>query len=336
MFLRPRVGARLCAAARRGARRPLAGPGGGGRAAAARPVEAATDRLLGRVPESVAAEEREDPIVYPPSSLSPEDFMEVRAEARFRRERAESGAVPTAAERVVSAATAALRRFYDPGLALRRRDRAWALLARCREQARSRDFVEKCGVPDQLHAKIGLIVLHVWMLKVRMTELKGHPDRFEEDDHTLGDIFSMLYEHVETRIFNYGTPAMLLNKRVREFEDRLYGNMLAYDTCWKHFLAGHGNGPFLGALWRNVYLAEEGIDTAHLVQVLDYVNYEINQARSVPAAKFLDADFRFGAPPATAPPPHAYRPNVLSYREPLVTTESMKEARAALAKEAAK
>lgn len=267
--------------------------------------------------------------MFPPSPYTMEDFRRVRAEAVAEREAARGGGGGGDGGSVLERVRKSIGKMYNPGLPVRRRDRAWTFLARCREQARDRRFVDNCGVPDALQAKLGLMTLHMWMIKVRLSELRHHPERVDEDEHTLGDVFALFYEHVEMRIFNDGTPSLLLSKRIRELEERVYGNMIAYDSCLEWFLKGNGNGPFLGALWRNVHLSQEGTDTAQLVQLLDYVIYEINSAQRVPAAQFLDADYRFGEPPPSPPPPHAYRPSIDQFKAPLVTSETVKEARAA-------
>lgn len=123
------------------------------------------------------------------------------------------------------------------------------------------NFYEACAVPHTFAGELAVSTLHIWMVKHRLKEI-GVEDSFYEG------LFETCWLHFNQALREEGVGTAELSRTLRKLQTQLYGTLLAYDHSYRLSQRGD-DAPFLGALFRNVYMSDPDTDRKHLRQMLE-------------------------------------------------------------------
>lgn len=150
-------------------------------------------------------------------------------------------------------------------------------------QARNPLFFRDHGVPDTVHGRFEMVVLHAFLVLHRLKEES-------EERRQLGQaLFDMLFLDFDRGLRELGVSDTKVPKKIREMGESFYGRVQAYDKA----LAGGDGETLEAALARNV-LADLSADT-HVLAA--YVRQAAAALAAQPYELFLAGDIAFPAVP---------------------------------------
>ncbi len=174
---------------------------------------------------------------------------------------------------------------------------------------------------DKYRSQQALETLHVWALKSAMV-----PHDKEKAQLFLGEICEQMWSRGEHRLHEEGTHPFMLTKRLTELQQWTLGSMTAYDKAITVFSESEDEGPFLGAIWRNVYEAKAEVSPVHVATLADYVVAQLNFLQDLSSEDLFAGNFEWGSPPTEAVRP-SREINLEDYRDPDVVPDNDKRIR---------
>jgi len=185
-----------------------------------------------------------------------------------------------------------------------------ALYQRCMQISIHDGFYRFCGVPETFCGTYDLCMLHMWILKQR-TVLEG-----QEGHKALEALFAVFFDNLLPALAkNFNISSMILPKYMKENQQILYGQCMAYDAGLEIVTADPTSGALAGALWRNLYRRNEQLNHAHLAQMQDYVRRQIAHVLTIPRDQFFEGSWDFLPPPSALPAADAPVPDITAYRD---------------------
>lgn len=163
------------------------------------------------------------------------------------------------------------------------------LYSRIVAQARRPEFYAGLGVPDTLDGRFELVALHLFLV---MHRLKGQGAVAEARARRL---FEVVTADFERSLRELGAGDQGIARRVTAMVGGAKGRMMAYDAA----MAGDDRSLEV-ALDNNVYGTVLEPDPANLAAMAAYVRREAASLAAQPLDALLQADVRFGDPPAGA------------------------------------
>ena len=127
-------------------------------------------------------------------------------------------------------------------------------------QARHAAFYAALGVPDTLHGRFDMIVLHLALVNRRFRDVS--PELRE----VAQGVFDAFCADMDDNLRELGVSDTGMAKRMRDFGEAFYGRAAAYDEA----LASADPADLVGALSRNVY-GEAERRSAGAARLADYV-----------------------------------------------------------------
>ena len=127
-------------------------------------------------------------------------------------------------------------------------------------QARHPAFYTALGVPDTLHGRFDMIVLHLALVNRRFRNASPELRRVAQG------VFDAFCADMDANLRELGVSDTGMAKRMRGFGEAFYGRATAYDEA----LASADPADLVAALARNVYGGAEG-KNAGAVLLADYV-----------------------------------------------------------------
>lgn len=153
------------------------------------------------------------------------------------------------------------------------------LYASVTAQAEDSALIESLGVEPTFRGTHAMIVLHVWMVLLR---LRKEGEAGKGVSQAMYDTFQ---DDVEYRVHAEGVK-FRVNKWLNELEQGFYGSALAYDRA----LTG-GAGDFAKVLHRNVFHGEGDTERSKLLE--RYVRREIGCLSMTGRAALLEGRIKF-------------------------------------------
>ncbi len=111
-------------------------------------------------------------------------------------------------------------------------------------QARQPVYYTRFGVPDTLEGRYDMIILHVWMVMRRLTQVGGEP--------VAQAMVELMFADMDRNLREMGVTDLRVGKRVLNMAEAFYGRAGAYDKA-----LAEGDAAIAAALERNVYQSGE-------------------------------------------------------------------------------
>jgi len=159
-------------------------------------------------------------------------------------------------------------------------------------------FTEKCGVPTDPFSQLALKAVHIWVVQQRVME-----DLKPESQDVIHRIYDVLWNTLENDMNKKGY--MWTNRQMKQAQGAVFGGLYTYDRTLQVAAASGDFGPYLGALWRNLYAANRSLNRAHLVQMREYIVDVRMKLRAISDSDFYMGEVEFGFPGPLVPSPEA-------------------------------
>jgi len=111
-------------------------------------------------------------------------------------------------------------------------------------QARQPVYYTRFGVPDTLEGRYDMIILHVWMVMRRLTQVGG--------EAVAQALVELMFADMDRNLREMGVTDLRVGKRVLNMAEAFYGRAMAYDKALTE-----GDAALTAALERNVYQSAE-------------------------------------------------------------------------------
>jgi cytochrome b pre-mRNA-processing protein 3 len=158
-------------------------------------------------------------------------------------------------------------------------------------QARLPAFYADFGVPDTIHGRFDLIVLHLVLLLRRLANSDGQRVAGRDFGQRLFDTFC---HDLDGNLREMGIGDLAVPKHMRRFGEAFYGRQAAYNAA----LDAPDEGTFENALARNIFMdSAAGHRAARLARYARAVVRELDAQEPV---RLIRGDIAFPKPEATA------------------------------------
>lgn len=155
-------------------------------------------------------------------------------------------------------------------------------------QARAPAFYQVYGVPDTVHGRLEMILLHLILLLQRL-DAEPAPVR------TLGQgIFDLFCQDMDANLRQMGVGDLTVPRTMRQIGEAFYGRQAAYAAA----LAADDRQALVESLTRNVFAGERGAGAAKLA---NYVQETVRALAAQDAVALGCGGFRFSDPAIAGP-----------------------------------
>ena len=135
----------------------------------------------------------------------------------------------------------------------------------CAERAEAPALLETCKLSDDFSSRFNLLVLHIWMLLVRMRSVPS-------GEKVSQLVYDMWLEDMEDKLGEQNFNFLEISKFSKDFQRTLYGSAFAYDQS----LQG-SDATLASALCRNVFSADDcEADAVTVARTVGYVRQHLS------------------------------------------------------------
>ncbi|CAK9440099.1 uncharacterized protein LODBEIA_P41990 [Lodderomyces beijingensis] len=155
-------------------------------------------------------------------------------------------------------------------------------------------YYQTLGLPVSFSQQVSIIILHYWILSVRMRAL---PFKYSKQyqQKLVDRIFSDLEARMSTELAIKSNR--IIEGYLKDFHTQLLGCVLSYDEGLMT-----DDVTLASALWRNVFSASDDVDVRHVEALLVYVRSQLYVLNKMSDRAFGFGKFRFVPPDQVVTP----------------------------------